>query len=81
MILPTAYLDHVAGKACSSRSTGRHFSQRVGVTRMDPIFEHFCLACGAGASFSFGGDFAAGVPGLWSCVAHRDQAERKWKRS
>ena len=64
----------------SATPYGEADPQRVGVSRMDPIFEHFCAVCGAGAPFGFGGDFAAGVPGLWACTAHRDQVERKWKR-
>lgn len=52
---------------------------RVGVTRMEPCFEHFCSVCGAGAGFGFGGDFAAGQPGIWACSAHRSAVERKWK--
>jgi hypothetical protein len=64
----------------SATPYGEADPKRVGVTKMDPIFEHFCTVCGAGASFGFGGDFAAGVPGVWSCAAHRDQVEKRWKR-
>ena len=53
---------------------------RVSVTRMDPIFEHFCAVCGAGAGFGIGGDFASGVPGLWVCMEHKTEVEKRWKR-
>lgn len=65
----------------SATPYGEADPQRVNVSRLEPIFEHFCAVCGAGAPFGFGGDFAAGVPGLWSCAAHREPVERRWKRT
>jgi hypothetical protein len=53
--------------------------QRVGVTRLDP-FEHFCGVCGAHGDFGFGGDFSAGLPGLYACHGHRAEVEKRWKR-
>jgi len=54
--------------------------QRVNMTRWEP-FEHLCSVCGANEPFIFGGDFAAGVPGLYACGTHRVEAERRWKRT
>jgi hypothetical protein len=53
--------------------------QRVGLTRLEP-FEHFCAVCGAHGPFGFGGDFSAGVPGIYACLPHRAEVERRWKR-
>lgn len=54
--------------------------QRVSVTKFDPCFEHFCSVCGAHGDFGYGGDFSAGILGLYACTAHRSEVEKRWRR-
>ena len=69
-----------ASAAASSTPYSQPDLQRVGEVQMDP-FVHFCAVCGAHGAFGFGCDFAGGTPGLWACLAHRGEVERRWKRS